>query len=385
MSFNNLFGNHTLYELYNGSDSTFPILNAENNWWGTTNESLIQQKIYDFTDDGTKGIVDFSPYLTAFTNDAPLTAPQNVKKFIIQGGVRVTWSANPESDIEGYKIYRNVAGSISVIDVGNVTSFTLMRASSTESISVTVYDTQADGSNDQFDGHESLESLAQFSGPDLVGTFTSLNYTCEGIRSQIKFTLDVRNVGESESNHAFRMRFFVSADDVLDTSDKFLRVGLIGKKIKSGGAVAFSGTFRLNRCSPDKKLIVFLDSTNSIFESDETNNIIDSAPFQTTALGGENLERTSLSGRVQLELALYQDKIKFIAQRIDIAELSIQVFDLHGQEVFHATSQGHQLTWEPVDSRGERFGNGVYFYIAKIKRLDAKFESYQIKKFVILR
>jgi len=308
-----------------------------------------------------------------------------VKKFVIPGGLRVTWTANSESDIAGYKIYRNVAGTISVIDASNVTSFTLMRASPADIISVTAYDIQADGSNDQFEGHESLQTLAQFSGPDLVGTFTSLNYTCAGIRSQIKFTLDVRNAGVSESNRAFRMRFYISVDDVLDPSDKFIKVGLIGKKIKNGGAIAFSKTFRLDRCSPGKRLIVFLDSTNSIFESDETNNIIVSVPLQTTASGSEHLESSQALGRVQPELDFNQNHIKFIAQGTDIVGMSVQVFDLHGREVFHATSQDRQITWELTNSRGKRIGNGVYFYTVTIKRADAKFESYEVQRLVILR
>jgi parallel beta-helix repeat protein len=40
-------------------------INAENNWWGTTDTSMIDKLIYDFNDDANLGKVNYTPFLTA--------------------------------------------------------------------------------------------------------------------------------------------------------------------------------------------------------------------------------------------------------------------------------------------------------------------------------
>jgi hypothetical protein len=46
-------------------------INASQNWWGTTDISAINQKIYDFEDDFNLGTVDFVPFLTEPNSEAP--------------------------------------------------------------------------------------------------------------------------------------------------------------------------------------------------------------------------------------------------------------------------------------------------------------------------
>jgi PKD repeat protein len=52
--------NNTPYDIYNEYSAD---VNARNNWWGTTNESLITEHIYDYYDDYNLGKVIFEPYL----------------------------------------------------------------------------------------------------------------------------------------------------------------------------------------------------------------------------------------------------------------------------------------------------------------------------------
>ena len=40
-------------------------IDAENNYWGTTTESEIQDAIYDYNDDFELGEVDYTPYPTS--------------------------------------------------------------------------------------------------------------------------------------------------------------------------------------------------------------------------------------------------------------------------------------------------------------------------------
>jgi hypothetical protein len=66
--------------LYNNLDNNFEYnfyLSASNspdvsyNWWGTTNESAINQSIYDFKNDFNLGTVNFVPFLTEPNPNAP--------------------------------------------------------------------------------------------------------------------------------------------------------------------------------------------------------------------------------------------------------------------------------------------------------------------------
>ncbi len=58
LTFNNIINKE--YNIVN--EETFNV-SAINNWWGTTNESLIEEKILDYYDDNTTGIVFYKPYL----------------------------------------------------------------------------------------------------------------------------------------------------------------------------------------------------------------------------------------------------------------------------------------------------------------------------------
>ena len=75
---------------------------VENNWWGTTTESEIQDLIYDWNDDASLGFLDYDPWLTTPNTSAPISPPKNVVKQVSDNGILITWNANPESDVAGY-------------------------------------------------------------------------------------------------------------------------------------------------------------------------------------------------------------------------------------------------------------------------------------------
>ncbi len=140
---NNFFDNTATYELYNGNANT-TTLDAVNNWWGTTDNAQIQLKIYDWFEDASLGIVNYTPYLTELDTIAPVSPPANVIKTNLGGGqVKLTWNNNHESDISGYHIYYgdfNGYSFTNVVDAGNVTNYTLSGVSFTGTIGVTAYD-----------------------------------------------------------------------------------------------------------------------------------------------------------------------------------------------------------------------------------------------------
>lgn len=149
------------YIIKNGNSNT---IDARFNYWSPVHINSISGKIYDFNNSSSLGLVNYSSNSTGIVSSAPLTTPINVTKNIVNNRVTLTWSANSESDISGYKIYYgNYTGySFStVIDAGNVTTYTLPAGVSlNDPIAVTAYDTSKDGTDDQFDGNESWYSLA---------------------------------------------------------------------------------------------------------------------------------------------------------------------------------------------------------------------------------
>src|SRR3990167_4545251 len=101
-NYNNIFGNTSTYELWNGNSYGSSNLDAKNNWWGTTDDSTIQGKIYDWIDDTTKGLIDYSPFETTLRTDCPISPPTGLTATAGSGQITLSWTANAESDTAGY-------------------------------------------------------------------------------------------------------------------------------------------------------------------------------------------------------------------------------------------------------------------------------------------
>jgi|GEM_PF-1540355 len=61
LSYSNIYDNTSPYVIYNDYSSD---VGAPNNWWGTTDVSIIQEEIFDYWDDLTRGEVLFDPIST---------------------------------------------------------------------------------------------------------------------------------------------------------------------------------------------------------------------------------------------------------------------------------------------------------------------------------
>jgi len=147
-NYNNIFNNTASYELYNGNASTSAHLDAGNNWWGISSDPQIQEKIYDWFDDASLGIADFSPFSTIIRTDAPISPPAGLNIVASTGQIRLNWSANTEPDIAGYKVYWGTTNDYpytNSVDVGNVTSYSITGLpAGTCFANITAYDISAD-------------------------------------------------------------------------------------------------------------------------------------------------------------------------------------------------------------------------------------------------
>lgn len=147
-NYNNIFNNTATYELYNGTASTSAHLDARNNWWGIFSDPQIQGKIYDWFDDASLGIADYSPFSTIIRTDAPISPPAGSNIVASTGQISLNWSANTEPDIAGYKVYWGTTNDYpyaNSVDVGNVTSYTITGLpAGTYFANLTAYDISAD-------------------------------------------------------------------------------------------------------------------------------------------------------------------------------------------------------------------------------------------------
>ncbi|MBU2913443.1 T9SS type A sorting domain-containing protein [Reichenbachiella agariperforans] len=146
------------YSLVNNWPSN---IDATENYWGTDDENIIATQIFDGLDDINSGIVDFSSYLTSPTADAPMTAPMNIYKGLQNNGVLISWNANEEANLAGYKIYSksNQSDDFTLLaDVGNVTSYFSDQIINSDLLVIKSYSDQADGTSDLLEGNESVYS-----------------------------------------------------------------------------------------------------------------------------------------------------------------------------------------------------------------------------------
>ena len=140
-SHNNFLNNliPSTYTIYNTRGSGSTAVNAQNNYFSIPNGYAINDMVYDHSNNLSYGTVDTSNILANPDTTAPMSPPTGLSVTgLSSGSVRLTWTANPETTINGYRIYYNQSGSgypftgtgatqgaSGGITTGNVTTFDL--------------------------------------------------------------------------------------------------------------------------------------------------------------------------------------------------------------------------------------------------------------------
>jgi hypothetical protein len=187
---NNIFSNSAFFEVYDSDQQGGANMDVTKNWWGTSDDASIQQKLYDWFDENALGIINYSPYLAKPDTAAPVSPPATVIKTTSGNGqVKLTWSRNPESDIKGYHVYYggfNGYAFTHTIDVGKDTAYTLTGIAIDDSIAVTAYDSTYSEDKDlvstivndnMVNGNESWYSYATVAQLTEVNSSTSNSIT----------------------------------------------------------------------------------------------------------------------------------------------------------------------------------------------------------------
>jgi VCBS repeat-containing protein len=171
---NNIISN----SLYNVKNNTSFDLILENNYWGTSTESEIQNSLYDSNEDVDKGTIDYTPFSTTLNTTAPISPPSNVTKSVSGSDVVLSWTANGESDTEGYKLHYGSPTGYSyatTVDLGNVTTYTVTGGDIATEYAVTAYDSSLDGTDDMVDGNESWFTVANEVKVTLTSSASSIS------------------------------------------------------------------------------------------------------------------------------------------------------------------------------------------------------------------
>lgn len=140
--------------------------NAANCWWGSADSLTIFTKIRDYYDNLLDGEVVVSPWATAPNTGAPMSPPSGIGDVPGSGFHALSWSANPEADLQGYRLYIGVGSGYryaQMIDIGNVTTYQLPDSLYDQGVAVTAYDRPVAGPNEIVLGHES--GFARISSP----------------------------------------------------------------------------------------------------------------------------------------------------------------------------------------------------------------------------
>ena len=237
-------------------------VNAENNYWFINEDDNLQNYVYDFNDDFELGLIDVDPALSNINIDSPITPPFNVTKSVTSGGVLLAWSANPESDIAGYKLHYGSPTGYSyenTVDLGNVTSYTISGGNIDTEYAITAYDSDADGTDDQVEGYQSWFSVARELTVSLSTNETSMNE--DGGSITLTGTLDYK----SSQDVTIDLGFFGTAIHGTDfSSNETLTIS----------AGSLTGSITLNATQDtnvelDKTIIIDIDGVVGATEATE--------------------------------------------------------------------------------------------------------------------
>ena len=179
----NNFINGTSFNIRNITNKN---IDATNNYWGTADEQIIKNKIWDLYDDINYGIVDYNGFTSTPFSLNPLQKPVAVRKGRHTQGTLVRWTKSNDPTITGYKIYKKTGANYTFVANAGINNSMLVSESFSLDFVVTAYNALADGTNDQQEGYES--PFSDISTPFLELAQSNSGTVCESKSVVLNFT-----------------------------------------------------------------------------------------------------------------------------------------------------------------------------------------------------
>jgi hypothetical protein len=167
---NNLFANRQTEDIV--VNSTPADISIPENYWGTTNQEIIDMLIFDKNDDPALGELLYQPVMANADTISPVSPPREVTARLVEGAIELSWLSNPEADLAGYRVHwgdfdHYAFGSSS--DIITDTVFHLTDYPIVNPIAVTALDKAAGTEKPQLSGNESpfaFATLLPYAGVD---------------------------------------------------------------------------------------------------------------------------------------------------------------------------------------------------------------------------
>jgi hypothetical protein len=132
--------------------------------------------------------------------------------------------------------------------------------------------------NLRMDSHKECTARFDRPGPDLTGSWESLEQSCKdtasGLRCKLKGRLTVTNQGDAKAQAGATIRFYLSQDTEVSAEDLILKELALGALAPGGSNTKkLSATLPTGTSASGKYVIGWIDPTNAVEEKNEDNNL----------------------------------------------------------------------------------------------------------------
>ncbi len=218
---NNIFNNQQEGGIVR--NQTFANINVKDNFWGTTNDSIIQQLLFDKKDNPNLGVLFYEPFLSEPDTSAPVSPPHRVISQLISGSVRLSWRANPEANLAGYRIHSGEFSNYQFSDSNGLitdTTFTFAGGNTNDLFAVTALNTNGQQPQAQLNGHESPFAFATpfpYAGADTTVCANLADFVIQ--QSTLPFSLnsifwETSGDGSFDDDLVLRPAYFPGESDI---------------------------------------------------------------------------------------------------------------------------------------------------------------------------
>jgi hypothetical protein len=343
-----------------------------------------------------------------------------VRRIDSSSNIELSWNANSESDVSGYKIYYGSPTGYSftnVIDVGNTTSYVLHGVSIAEALAVTAYDNEADNISDQFEGHESWYATieqAELTTCSISGYVLDKNGNAmTGASVSLSGSINHTTTTDQDGYYIFNNLIYGSSYTVSASENNGLLVStqtLNFGKVHAGKSASLSFETTTTEFTPNwytipsltsNEEIIFSQSINTIgtfagtitashdwikvdpttFTLSPGNNlIVVTATFVNNLTDGQydgtitiNSNRGNISVMVLVEASCILPKpnpfnpekgpLSFFGSGIVPKDTKIDIYTISGEKIRHLEAVvTNDIIWDGKNEEGKAISNGIYLY-----------------------